>query len=99
RHGELAYRDAWDQKPPGIHYVYAGLRSLSSRDVVVPAADLAACAGVAALLWVIGTRLCGPLAGGLSAILFLLLSDPSLARYGGLRGAAERGALLAPAVT
>ena len=27
-HGELAYRDAWDQKPPGIHYIYAGLRAL-----------------------------------------------------------------------
>ena len=56
RHGELAYRDAWDQKPPGIHYVYAALRALSPRDVVVPAADLAAAALVAALLWVIGTR-------------------------------------------
>src|SRR6187402_2317615 len=71
RHGELAYRDAWDQKPPGIHYVYAVLRTLSTRDVVVPAADLAAAALVAALLWAIGTRLCGPLAGGLSAVLFL----------------------------
>src|SRR5437763_7838215 len=54
RHGELAYRDAWDQKPPGIHYVYAALRSISSRDAIVPAADLAAAAAVAALLWVIG---------------------------------------------
>ena len=36
------YRDAWDQKPPGIHYVYAGLRAVSRRDVVVPAAELAA---------------------------------------------------------
>jgi hypothetical protein len=26
-HGGLAYRDAFDQKPPGIHYVYAGLRA------------------------------------------------------------------------
>ena len=52
RHGELAYRDAWDQKPPGIHYVYAALRTLSARDLVVPAADLAAAALVAALLWV-----------------------------------------------
>src|SRR5438105_7082243 len=77
RHGELAYRDAWDQKPPGIHYLYAALRSISSRDAIVPAADLAAAAAVAALLWVIGARLGGPLAGGLSAVLFLLLSDPS----------------------
>src|SRR4051794_41930934 len=63
-HGELAYRDAWDQKPPGIHYVYAALRAVSSKDVVVPAADLAAAALVAALLWLIGSRLGGPLGGG-----------------------------------
>jgi hypothetical protein len=85
RHGEIPYRDAWDQKPPGIHYVYAALRSVSARDAIVPAADLAAAAAVAVLLWIIGTRLGGPLAGGLSAVLFLLLSDPSLARYGGMR--------------
>src|SRR4029079_3333512 len=82
-HGELAYRDAWDQKPPGIHYIYAGLRALSHRDLVVPAADLVVAALIAALLWRLGTVIAGPLAGGLSAVFFLLLSDPSLARYGG----------------
>src|SRR5256885_11703016 len=56
---ELAYRDAWDQKPPGIHYVYAALRAISSRDVVVPAADLGAAVIVAALLWFLGLRLNG----------------------------------------
>ena len=80
RHGELAYRDAWDQKPPGIHYVYAALRSASPRDIVVPAADLITAGLVAAMLWVLGSRLGGPAAGALSAVLFLLLSDPSFAR-------------------
>ena len=98
RHGELAYRDAWDQKPPGIHYVYAALRTVTSRDVAVPAADLAAAAGVALLLWAIGSRLCGPLAGGLSALLFLLLSDPGLARYGGFRVRAQAETFIALAV-
>src|SRR5215472_17532925 len=84
-HGELAYRDAWDQKPPGIHYIYAGLRALSKRDAIVPAADLAAAALIAALLWMLGTRLGGPIAGGLSSVIFLLLSDPALGRYGGVR--------------
>jgi len=97
-HGELAYRDAWDQKPPGIHYVYAGLRALSHRDVVVPAADLAAAALVAALLWALGASIAGPLAGGLSAVLFLLLSDPSLARYGGVRVRAQGETFIALAV-
>jgi hypothetical protein len=88
-HGDLAYRDAFDQKPPGIHYVYAGLRALSSRDVVVPAADLAAAILCAALLWIVGARIASPAAGWLSAVLFLLLSDPSFARYGGVRVRAQ----------
>ena len=37
-HGELAYRDAWDQKSPGIHYVYAALRALSRRELARSAA-------------------------------------------------------------
>ena len=96
--GELAYRDAWDQKPPGIHYVYAALRALSPRDVVVPAADLIAAALVAWLLWIIGARLGGPVAGGVSAAIFLLLSDPSFARYGGVRVRAQCETFIALAV-
>ncbi|HET7696459.1 MAG TPA: hypothetical protein VFK57_12170 [Vicinamibacterales bacterium] len=99
RHGELAYRDAWDQKPPGIHYVYAALRALSTSDAVVPAADLASAALTAALLWVLGARLGGPAAGALSAVLFLALSDPSFARYGGVRIRAQCETFIALAVT
>ena len=95
---ELAYRDAWDQKPPGVHYVYAALRAISHRDVVVPAADLAAAAVVAALLWAIGTRLGGSAAGGLAAVLFLLLSDPAMDRYGGVRVRAQAETFIALAV-
>lgn len=89
--GELAYRDAWDQKPPGIHYVYAGLRALSTSDAAVPAAELVAAALVAVLTALIAARIGGPVAGWLTAIVYLLLSDPSLDRYGGvrLRGQAE----------
>lgn len=32
RAGGLPYRDAWDQKPPAIHFVYAGLRTLWAGD-------------------------------------------------------------------
>jgi hypothetical protein len=95
---ELAYRDAWDQKPPGIHYVYAALRAVSTRDWVVPAADLASAALTAALLWFIGGRLGGPVAGGLSAVLFLLLSDPAMDRYGGVRVRAQAETFIALAV-
>ena len=38
RAGGLPYRDAWDQKPPAIHFLYAGLRTLLPSDGVVPAA-------------------------------------------------------------
>jgi hypothetical protein len=99
RHGELAYRDAWDQKPPGIHYIYAALRAVSPRDLAVPAADLAAAALIAALLWRLGSALGGRLTGGISAALFLLLSDPSLARYGGVRVRAQCETFIALAVT
>ena len=44
RAGGLPYRDAWDQKPPAIHFLYAGLRTLLPSDGVVPAADLVAAA-------------------------------------------------------
>src|SRR4051812_8084657 len=95
-HRELAYRDAWDQKPPGIHYVYAALRAASSSDAVVPAADLACAAIAAALLWILGSRLAGSAAGGISAALFLVLSDPSFSRYGGGRVPPPGGAVLGP---
>jgi hypothetical protein len=97
-HGDLAYRDAFDQKPPGIHYVYAGLRAFSKRDAVVPAADLAAAAICAALLWVLGARLGGRAAGGWSAAIFLLLSDPGFARYGGMRVRAQAETFIGLAV-
>jgi hypothetical protein len=97
-HGDLAYRDAWDQKPPGIHYVYAALRAVTPRDLVVPAADLIAAALVAWLLWIVGGRLGGPIAGGVSAAIFLLLSDPSFARYGGVRVRAQCETFIALAV-
>src|SRR5690242_7398334 len=63
REGGVAHRDAWDQKPPGIHYVYAALRAISRADVMIPAADLAAAAAIAALLWSAGRRLGVPMAG------------------------------------
>lgn len=88
-HGELAYRDAWDQKPPGIHYVYAALRYVWPGDEAIPAADLIAAAIVAAALWALGARLAGPAAGSVAALLFLLLSDPAFARYGGVRVRAQ----------
>ena len=97
--GGLAYRDAWDQKPPGIHYVYAALRAVSARDVVVPAADLLSAAVTAMLLWVLGARAGGPVAGALAAVFFLALSDPGFQRYGGVRIRAQCETFISVAVT
>ena len=38
--GDLPYRDAWDQKPPAIHFAYAALRAVWPTDGTAAAADL-----------------------------------------------------------
>jgi len=103
--GEVPYRDAWDQKPPGVHLTYAAMLFIWRSDAVVAATDLAVAALIAGLLVPLGRRLTGRAgAGETAAIVFLLLGDPSFQRLGGLwvRGQAETfialavtGALLA----
>jgi len=83
--GDLPYRDAWDQKPPAIHYTYALMRALWPGDGAVGAADLLAAGAVAWLLYRIGAVTGSPPAGAVAAVLFLLLSNPSLTRLGGIR--------------
>jgi hypothetical protein len=90
--GEVPYRDAWDQKPPGVHLTYAAMLGLWRNDSVVAATDLVVAALVAVLLVPLGRRLTGRQgAGQAAAIVFLLLGDPSFQRLGGLwvRGQAE----------
>jgi len=93
--GGLPYRDAWDQKPPAIHFTYAAMRAVLPRDAAVPAADLLVAALVAAVLW----RLGGASAGPWSAVLFLLLSNPAFARLGGVAVRAQCETFIAAAVT
>jgi 4-amino-4-deoxy-L-arabinose transferase-like glycosyltransferase len=84
--GEFPYRDAWDQKPPAIHYTYAALFGLWPDESVVAAADLTITAGVAWLLVAIGRRITGRAgAGEVAAVLFLLLGNPAFTRLGGVR--------------
>ena len=97
--GELPYRDAWDQKPPAIHYTYAVMRAVSSNQGVVPLADLAVAAIVAALLYVLGGTLVGRATGQIAALLFLLLSDPSFWRWGGVAVRAQCETFIAALVT
>ncbi len=84
-HGELPYRDAWDQKPPGIHATYAVLWAIWPDERVVPAADLAVAVVTALLLLALGRRLGPPGAGEVAALVFLFLGDPAWGRLGGVR--------------
>lgn len=90
--GDVPYRDVWDQKPPGPAFLYAALWTIWPRESVVPLADLAAAAGVAALLIVIGRRRGHPHLGYGAAAIFLFFGDPSASqRLGGVyvRGQCE----------
>jgi hypothetical protein len=87
RGGGLPYRDAWDQKPPAIHFLYAGLRTIWADDGVVALADLLAAAAIAWLLFRVasGFSRTSAAAGSIAALLFVLLSNPSFTRLGGIR--------------
>jgi hypothetical protein len=91
RHGGTPYIDAWDQKPPGIAFVYAALRTIWPDDSAVAIGDLLAAGVAAALLVAIGRRTIGGTAGCLAAAIFLLFGHPSFSRVGGVyvRGQCE----------
>jgi hypothetical protein len=98
--GEVPYRDAWDQKPPGVHLTYAAMLGAWRGESVVPAADLVAAGLVAMLLVSVGRRLTGrPGAGEASAVVFLLLGDPWFQRLGGLWVRAQAETFIALVVT
>ena len=96
--GDLPYRDAWDQKPPAIHYAYALMRGVWHGDAAVGGADLLAAAAVAWLLYRLGTAIGSPAGGGTAALLFLLLSNPAFTRLGGIRLRAQCETFIAVAV-
>lgn len=98
-HGELPYRDAWDQKPPAIHLTYAAMRRLWPHAGVVPAADLAMAAASALLVWRLGAQLASPPVGQAAALLLLFLSNPSFARLGGVSVRAQCETFIAAALT
>jgi hypothetical protein len=83
--GGLPYRDAWDQKPPAIHFLYAGLRTVWPGDGAVPFADLAAAGAAAWLLYRVGRELAPGATGPYAALIFLLLGNPAFTRLAGVR--------------
>jgi hypothetical protein len=97
--GDVPYRDTWDQKPPAIAYVYAALLSVWPHESVVAGADIAAAAGVAWLLVLVGRRRFSENAGFAAAGVFLLFGNPSLQRLSGLYVRSQCETFLALAVT
>lgn len=97
--GELPYRDAWDQKPPAIHFAYALVRALWHHDSVVPAIDLLSALAVTALLAALGRTLVGAPTGYAAGLLFLFLSDPSFQRQAGVAVRAQCETFIAVLVT
>ena len=98
--GDLPYRDAWDQKPPAIHFTYAAdARACGTATRAVGGADLLAAAAVAWLLYRLGRGASDrqPEAGP-RALLFLLLSNPAFTRLGGIRLRAQCETFIAVAV-
>lgn len=96
--GELPYQDAWDHKPPAIHYIYAAMRAAWSHSSVVAAADLLIALINAALLVALGTTLAGATAGRSAALLYLFLSDPSFQRFAGVAVRAQCETFIAAAM-
>ncbi|MBA3887285.1 MAG: hypothetical protein H0X67_16370, partial [Acidobacteria bacterium] len=97
--GGLPYRDAWDQKPPAVHFTYAALRAIWPADAVVPAADLVVAGAAAMLLFGLGTTLGTPGIGQFSALIFLFLSNPAFQRLAGVSVRAQCEVFIGLAVT
>jgi hypothetical protein len=98
--GGLPYRDAWDQKPPAVHFVYAAMYALWPDQSVVPATDLAVAVLSALLLLRLGRQMLPASgAGEAGALLFLFFGNPAFARLGGVRVRAQCEVFIALLVT
>jgi hypothetical protein len=98
--GLMLYRDVWDQKPPGIHLLYAaGFAIAGPRPGAVLLLDTAACAAACVLVFLLGARLHSRLCGWLSATAFAIGTYPAFARvYGGFLERAVAETFITPLV-
>lgn len=76
--GQLLYQDVWEQRPPGIYFIYlAGFSLFGWTPAAVAVLDILAAAATTLLLWGIAVRLSGPLAGAAAAAMYSLFTVPS----------------------
>lgn len=99
RAGGVPYVDAWDQKPPGVFFLYAALRSVWPHQSAVAVADLAGATLIAGLLFILGRRTIGGHGGGIAAAVFALFSHPSFARLSGIYVRGQCEVFIALAIT
>ncbi len=79
-HGQRLYRDVWEQRPPGIYWIYeAGFRVLGSTPATVVWLDILASAATCLLLFLIAHRLSTPLTAALTAALVRCIDDAVVA--------------------
>lgn len=98
--GDAPYAGAWDQKPPGIHVVYAVMWSLWPDESVVPGADLVVAGLLAWLLVIIGRRRFTDVHGLTAAAVFLFFGNPALTqRLSGVFVRAQTETFIALAIT
>lgn len=77
-HGQRLYADVWEQRPPGIYFVYlTAFRLLGWSGATVVWLDVAAAVLTTGLLWSLTRRLAGPLQAAVVAALYATLTMPS----------------------
>lgn len=83
--GQLLYRDVWEQRPPGIYFVYLlAFHIFGWTAAAVAWIDILASAATTLLLFAIARKLGGSTTGALAAALYALLTMPAwLYRNGG----------------
>ncbi|MEO7889546.1 MAG: glycosyltransferase family 39 protein [Vicinamibacterales bacterium] len=76
--GQLLYRDVWEQRPPGIYFVYlTGFRLLGWQTATVAWLDVLAATVTTALLYAIAGRLGGRTAGAITAAIYAVFTMPA----------------------
>lgn len=76
--GQLLYRDVWEQRPPGIYWVYvAGFHLLGWKASTVAWLDLFASALTALLMYSIGRNLSTRTTGALAAAMYAAFTMPA----------------------
>jgi 4-amino-4-deoxy-L-arabinose transferase-like glycosyltransferase len=98
--GQLLYRDVWEQRPPGIYWIYlAGFRAFGWSAATVAWLDVLAAAITTAAVFTLGLALAGALEGAAAASLYAAMTMPAwLYRYDGFLERSVCETFIAPCI-